>query len=115
MPDQGGIEREEEAAALAGIGCRAEGVNADKKGIDLGAGGRSRSRRVIGAVFAHRGTLAAFRHAIKWRWQALRAMAARNALFGEQVVGLERLSRGGEPFGAGRDAPLAALVDRQLD
>src|SRR5258708_13972163 len=42
-------------------------------------------------------------------------MAGWNALIGEQVVGFERLSRGGDPFSAGRDASLAALVDRQLE
>ena len=68
LPAHGGIEREDEAAAFAGHGRRAERVDTAQEGIDLGAGGRGRSRRVmIGAVFAHRGTLAAFRHGIKWR------------------------------------------------
>ncbi len=67
LPAHGGIEREDKAAALAGHDSGAERVNAVQEGINLGTGGRSRSRRVIGAVFAHRGTLAAFHHAIKWR------------------------------------------------
>jgi hypothetical protein len=67
MSAHSGVEREDEAAALAGHGRGAERVDAAEERIDLGAVGRSRSRRVIGAVFAHRGPLAAVRHAIKWR------------------------------------------------
>ena len=62
------------ARTRAGRACRArswaELADVAQEGVDFGAGGRSRSRRVIGAVFAHRGTLAAFRHPIKWRCPA---------------------------------------------
>src|ERR1700733_3712822 len=40
-------------------------------------------------------------------------MAGANGSIGEQIVSFERLSRGGEPFGARRGAAFAAFVDRQ--
>src|SRR5580658_7516361 len=40
-------------------------------------------------------------------------MAGANGSIGEQIVGFERLSGGGDPFGARRGAAFAALVNRQ--
>ena len=45
LPAHGGVEREDQPAALAGLGRWAERVDPAQEGIDLGAGGRRRSRR----------------------------------------------------------------------
>src|SRR5580698_9306625 len=90
--------REDAAGAWSWFGCR------------VGAGARSGRSLLMGKTFA-----ASQSSAIRWRSTARRAMAAGTASIHKQVVGLERLCRGRNPFGTRRGAPLAALVDRQFE
>src|SRR5262249_2805540 len=127
LPAHGGVEREDQAPALAGLEGRRQSARASDEGVNLrtrGPGGRlagrwCRSRSAV-AILCHSACRGAVRRdyirSINWpRWSvgAMAGLGGRR-LLGHHVLKLERLIQGGGPFGAGGGAAAAALVEGEL-
>ncbi len=134
LPAHRGIERKDQPAALAGLGHRRRTERFDLiEKADRSPRVRTRppepgpayalapahgrtgpcSSRVAHREQSSGRPSASLKGGIRWPSPAKRAMAGAKVSIGQQIVGLERLSGRGDPFGARGGAALAALVDRQ--